>query len=220
MAAIRIVAQPGTLTGSIGVIAGKPALHGAWDRLGVAGPRSPAAPTPSSGRSTSPISEQGRARVDGSVGLALQASSRPGSPRAATCRPERRPELAKGRVWAGETALDLGLVDELGGMDEALAGAATPARPARRRAPRRRELARAREPGRGAAAPVRPTTDRARPNGRLSRRGDRCVHGKKPAADRALTSGAVADAGFWPSTPRRPSRRPRRRRPANLWSSE
>ena len=35
--------------------------------------------------------------------------------------PERAQEVAKGRVWAGATALELGLVDELGGLDVALA---------------------------------------------------------------------------------------------------
>ena len=35
LAADRIVAQPGTLTGSIGVVAGKPDLAGAWRKLGV-----------------------------------------------------------------------------------------------------------------------------------------------------------------------------------------
>ena len=33
-------------------------------------------------------------------------------------------EIAKGRVWAGKTALELGLVDAIGGLDDAISSAA------------------------------------------------------------------------------------------------
>lgn len=38
--------------------------------------------------------------------------------------PERVHEIARGRVWSGKAAAELGLVDELGGLDQALKGAA------------------------------------------------------------------------------------------------
>ena len=33
-------------------------------------------------------------------------------------------EIAKGRIWAGKTALELGLVDAIGGLDDAISSAA------------------------------------------------------------------------------------------------
>ena len=43
------------------------------------------------------------------------------SPVAVGCRATRCCEVAEGRVWTGQQAKDLGLVDELGGFDRALA---------------------------------------------------------------------------------------------------
>jgi protease-4 len=67
-----------------------------------------------------PYSEEGRARVDSIVG-SLYESFTDGVARGRDLPPERVREIAKGRVWAGETALGLGLVDELGGLHAALA---------------------------------------------------------------------------------------------------
>lgn len=119
MDATRIVSQPATLTGSIGVIAGKPNLAGAWERLGVRWaeiPRGEAAGIWSLNR---PFDEADRARVDAIVGD-LYDSFTAGVARGRGLAPERVGEIAKGRVWTGEQALELGLVDELGGIGTAL----------------------------------------------------------------------------------------------------
>ena len=120
LAADRIVAQPGTLTGSIGVVAGKPDLSGAWRKLGVNWAEITRGGNADIWSLNKPYSADGRARVDDLVGwLYDRFTSLVAEGRGLT--PERAQEIAKGRVWAGATALELGLVDELGGLDVALA---------------------------------------------------------------------------------------------------
>jgi protease-4 len=119
MDATRIVAHPATLTGSIGVVAGKPMLSAAWDKLGVnwaAIARGENAEIWSVNR---PYSPEGRARVEAIVDW-LYASFTAGVARGRDLPPEKVDAIAKGRVWAGETARELGLVDQLGGLDAAL----------------------------------------------------------------------------------------------------
>jgi protease-4 len=119
LAGDRIVAQPGTLTGSIGVVAGKPVLADAWRKLGVNWAEITRGDHADIWSVNKPYSADGKARVDDLVGwlygrfTSLVAESR-------SLSPERAQEIAKGRVWAGATALELGLVDELGGLDVAL----------------------------------------------------------------------------------------------------
>jgi protease-4 len=120
MGADWIVAQPATLTGSIGVIAGKPVLEEAWRRLGVNWAEISRGANAGEWSINRPFSDATRARVDALVGwlydrftgLVAEARDLP---------TERVGQIARGRVWAGEMALRLGLVDQLGGVDEALA---------------------------------------------------------------------------------------------------
>lgn len=120
VAADRIVAQPGTLTGSIGVIAGKPVLADTWRKLGVNWAEISRGDNAEIWSINKPYSEASKARVDQLVGwlydrfTSLVAEGR-------KLAPARVQEIARGRVWAGATALELGLVDKLGGFDEAAA---------------------------------------------------------------------------------------------------
>jgi protease IV len=120
MAADRIVAQPGTLTGSIGVVAGKPVLAEAWRKLGVNWAEITRGANAGIWTVNEPYSAEARARVDALVGWLYDRFTRLVSD--ARLMPQQRvQELAKGRVWAGAAAAQLGLVDELGGLDESLA---------------------------------------------------------------------------------------------------
>ena len=120
MGADRIVAQPATLTGSIGVIGGKPVLEEAWRKLGVNWATITRGAHAADWSINEPFSDSARARVDALIGwlydrfTSLVAEAR-GLPQA------RVEQLARGRVWSGEAAARLGLVDTLGGLDEALA---------------------------------------------------------------------------------------------------
>ncbi|QDH74138.1 signal peptide peptidase SppA [Brevundimonas sp. M20] len=118
-----IVAQPSTLTGSIGVYGGKFVLSDALGRFGVdmrhlsiggdyADAMSPSQEFTPSQRAAFAAQidrtyEEFIARV--SAGRRLP--------------PARVREIARGRVWTGAQALNIGLVDQLGGLEEAIAKA-------------------------------------------------------------------------------------------------
>lgn len=123
MTSDRIYAEPTTITGSIGVFGMFLNFPRTLDKIGV--------------------------HVDGVGTTALAGAFNPGRPldpkvgdivqrlvektyddfvhRVAKNRdlkPERVKEIAQGRVWSGKAAHDLGLVDQLGGLDDAISGAA------------------------------------------------------------------------------------------------
>ncbi|QSF55432.1 signal peptide peptidase SppA [Brevundimonas fontaquae] len=115
-----IVAQPTTLTGSIGVFGGKFVLADALGRFGVdmreltVGGEYADAFSP-----TQAFTPQQRAAFAGSMDRIYDDFIT----RVATGRklsPDRVREIAKGRVWTGAQALPLGLVDQLGGVTEAV----------------------------------------------------------------------------------------------------
>jgi len=113
-----IVAQPGTITGSIGVIMGKPVLAGALERVGI----TTDSVTVGSGATmlapTHPFTEDEWNRINSWLDAIYQdfvgkvASGR-------RMPVERVHEVARGRVWTGADAAQNGLVDELGGMQAA-----------------------------------------------------------------------------------------------------
>jgi protease-4 len=118
-AADRIVAQPGTITGSIGVVAGKLATREAWHRVGVNWEELHLGQNATFSVPDDPYTESERERLEATLDSiyedfkALVAEGRSLDPAAVE-------ELAKGRIWTGTQALDRGLVDALGGMDRAL----------------------------------------------------------------------------------------------------
>jgi protease IV len=117
-----IVARPGTLTGSIGVLTGKLVTAGLWAKLLVN------RETISEGRHAlmegdeKPYTAEERqivqATIDRTYGMFLDVVA---SARRVT-RGDVEP-IAGGKVWTGEQALERKLVDELGGLDAALAKA-------------------------------------------------------------------------------------------------
>jgi protease-4 len=116
----RILAEPATVTGSIGVVGGKLDLSGLYDRLGIhkegveRGAR--AGLTSETRGFTSDERRVVRTEMESVYALFLErvASGR-GLAREVVER------VAQGRVWSGAQALEHGLVDRLGGPLEALA---------------------------------------------------------------------------------------------------
>jgi protease-4 len=114
-----IVAEPGTLTGSIGIYTGKVAIGGTLAKLGITND------TVSSGGNAdiySPFDRftpPQRARLDSIIQdfykdfVAKVAEARKMTPDAIDA-------VAQGRVWTGSQAKDVGLVDELGGLETAV----------------------------------------------------------------------------------------------------
>ncbi len=119
MDADRIIAQPGTLTGSIGVIVGKVATVGLWDSLGITWGGVKRGQNAGIWSNVDAYTADERARVVAVTDDIYAAFIR----RVAESRHlplEKVRALARGRVWTGHQALGLGLVDELGDMDLAL----------------------------------------------------------------------------------------------------
>jgi protease-4 len=119
MDADRIVAQPATITGSIGVLGGKMVTKGFWDKLGLSFDSVQAgrnAGMYNGIRDFSPAQlERFRAELDF---IYDTFTSRVAAGR--KLPKEKVLQIAKGRIWSGEDAKGLGLVDELGGFDTAI----------------------------------------------------------------------------------------------------
>ena len=120
MPAHAIVAQPGTLTGSIGIFGGKFVVGGTYNKLGMqieSVSHGRFAEMYSGARPFTPeerlkVLEQMQAFYDQFVEKVAEA-------RGST--PEAIDAVAQGRVWTGRQAHEVGLVDELGGLQTAVA---------------------------------------------------------------------------------------------------
>ncbi|MBM3297266.1 MAG: signal peptide peptidase SppA [Candidatus Aminicenantes bacterium] len=122
MGAHKIVAQPQTLTGSIGVLFGKFDLQGLYDKLGVTSERlvfGEQADAFSSFRSFTP--EERAAMKKQILWIYDRFLTKAAEGRDIT--KEEADSLGRGRVWTGRQALGLGLVDEMGGLATAVARA-------------------------------------------------------------------------------------------------
>jgi protease-4 len=119
MPAERVIALPTTLTGSIGVLAGKMVLRRTWERLGVVRAEVSTGPRSTMFSTLEPFSMDQWVALD----LWLDEVYADFTRKAAVDRAmayERLEPLARGRVWTGADAERHGLVDELGGRRRAL----------------------------------------------------------------------------------------------------
>jgi protease-4 len=119
MAANKIVAQPGTITGSIGVLAGKILTTGLWDKLGLSWDEVHTSTNATLWSSTHDYTSEQWARLQDWLDRVYNDFTT----KVAAGRQlpkERVLEIAKGRIWTGEDAKERGLVDELGGFPVAL----------------------------------------------------------------------------------------------------
>ncbi|MGI9452342.1 MAG: signal peptide peptidase SppA [Geminicoccaceae bacterium] len=119
MDATAIVADPGTLTGSIGVLAGKPVLDGLWHKLGVNWGTVGRGANASMWSTNRDYNSFGRARLNAFLDETYDAFTA-GVARGRGMTQEDVHKIAEGRVWTGAQAKELGLVDELGGFAKAL----------------------------------------------------------------------------------------------------
>ncbi len=127
MAANKIFAEPGTLTGSIGVVGGKMVIGGLYDLIGLKTEVLARGANSGIFSSTSPFSESERKAITGLmkdvydqfVDKAILGRARAGK----KFDKEEFLKLAEGRIWTGRQAKANGLVDELGTLDDAIAAA-------------------------------------------------------------------------------------------------
>ncbi len=115
----RIVAQPGTVTGSIGVVAGKLAMRQAWQRVGVNWEEVHLGQNATYAVPDDPFTDSERERLQTSLD-SIYEEFKTVVAEGRSLDPAAVEEIAKGRIWTGAQAREFGLVDDLGGMDRAL----------------------------------------------------------------------------------------------------
>ena len=118
-AGTRVLAMPGTYTGSIGVVMARFHLAGTYDKLGIGNAVVKRGRNADIFVDSQPLSGEQRERLQSSVDATYEIFL----DRVAQARDLSRDEverLAAGRVWTGQQALELGLIDEFGGLRAAL----------------------------------------------------------------------------------------------------
>jgi protease-4 len=122
LSAQKIFAEPETITGSIGVISGKFVLKGLYDKLGINKEILKTSPYAGMYSDYQPFSEAEKQKVLADMEriygdfVRKVAANR----KLSVAEVDR---IARGRVWSGQAALRLRLVDGLGGLGDALAEA-------------------------------------------------------------------------------------------------
>ncbi len=120
MNADKIVAQPGTITASIGVLGGKVLTSGFWDKVGISWDEVHTSQNSTMWTGTHDYSPSEWARFEQWLDrVYVDFTSKVAEGR--HLPKDKVLQIAKGRIWSGEDAKALGLVDELGGFPEALA---------------------------------------------------------------------------------------------------
>jgi protease-4 len=122
-AAEEIWASPTTVTGSIGIFSAFPTFERSLEKVGVFNDGIGTTPLADAFNPSRPMNS---AMAEALTQL-MNQSYRTFLSRVADGRkmnPDAVERIAEGRVWAGQTARDLGLVDRLGSLDEAVASAA------------------------------------------------------------------------------------------------
>jgi len=118
-----IVAQPGTITGSIGIVGGKMVLAGLWDKVGVSWGGVKAGANADMWSANEDFSPAAWAYIQSVLDRAYEDfTGKVAEGRGLSI--EEVLKAAKGQVWTGEDAKALGLVDTLGGLRTAKAVAA------------------------------------------------------------------------------------------------
>ena len=123
----RVLAMSTSITGSIGVWGVIPTIDRSLEKLGVYSDGVGTNDISSTMQIDRPLSEPAKAIIQSGVDniymrfLALVASGRDSTP-------DKIHEIAQGRVWTGNQAIDNGLIDEIGDLKDAIEVAATDCR--------------------------------------------------------------------------------------------
>lgn len=118
-----IMANPGTMTGSIGVIVKFPNLEGLFEKIGYKSEVIKSGPLKDTGASNRPLTEDERDVLQELIDNVYSQFVRDIA--AARSLPaETILELADGRIYSGEQAVELGLIDQLGNFTDAITIAA------------------------------------------------------------------------------------------------
>jgi protease-4 len=114
-----VIAYPDTITGSIGVLYVRPNVRGLYDKLGIQEEALMRGKMADIDSETIPLSDAAKQKLHESIESTYKAFVS----KVAAARKKSYAQidpLAQGRVWMGAQAHENGLVDELGGLDEAV----------------------------------------------------------------------------------------------------
>ena len=123
MAADEVIADPTTITGSIGVFAILPTADKVIDKLGIHTGGNPTTWLSDAGNPLRPLDPRFGQVIQSSINH-IYAEFTGKAAQARKTTPEKINEVAQGRVWTGAQAKDRGLVDTLGSYGDALKSAA------------------------------------------------------------------------------------------------
>jgi protease-4 len=121
MASDRVVSHPSAVTGSIGVVMPGLSIEGLMEKYGVVDQTLTSGPYKDAGSMFRDMTPQERAQLSSVIGdlfsrfKEVVVKGRPG------LSPEKVASLADGRVYSAQQALDAGLVDQLGYLEDAVA---------------------------------------------------------------------------------------------------
>jgi protease-4 len=119
-----IFAEPTTITGSIGVVGGKLVTTGGWNKLGINWAEKKRGEMAGIMSSATRFNEQERARIVTWMNEIYDVFKGHVVAGRGTKLTKKIDDMAGGRVYTGRQALDLGLVDKLGGLQDAIKHAA------------------------------------------------------------------------------------------------
>jgi len=120
MAAERIIAQPASIVGSIGVFAGKPVLDKFWARFGVTWDETHIGANADLWSPNRDFSPTAKRKFDATLDR-IYADFTAKAGKARHLEGAALDRAARGRVFTGSQGVAVGLVDELGGLETALA---------------------------------------------------------------------------------------------------
>jgi protease-4 len=116
----KIVAEPSTITGSIGIFAGKPVLKDFYNWLGISNEYVMRGKLAGIFRETEKFSPEERAKFEAQIKNTYYNDFVPKVAKGRGKDPEYIDSIGQGRVWMGSQAKTNGLVDEFGGLDKAV----------------------------------------------------------------------------------------------------
>lgn len=118
--ASKIIAQPSTITGSIGVVAGKPVMRGFYDWLGISNEYVMRGKNSGMFRETEKFSDSERAKFEDWIKTTYYSDFVPKVAKGRNKDAAFVDSVGQGRVWTGYQGKERGLVDDFGGLDRAV----------------------------------------------------------------------------------------------------
>ncbi len=116
----KIVAQPSTITGSIGVFVGKPNVKGFYDWLGITNQYTLRGKNAGIFRATESWNPDERAKMEEQTRTIYYTNFIPKVAAGRNMTVEQADSVGQGRVWTGTQAKSNGLIDEFGGLEKAI----------------------------------------------------------------------------------------------------